>query len=104
VGVGAYNYTYLKPDEGAVMVYRGSALGAEPTFAWIFGGGKNDTDFGYSIAGAGDVNHDGQMDLLVGAPLYKLDDKEPQGRAFIFHGAAAGEVVYFQVHLPLVVR
>ncbi len=104
IGVGAYNYTYLKPGEGAVMVYRGSALGAESSFAWIAGGGKNDTDFGYSIAGAGDVNDDGQMDLLVGAPLYKLDDKEPQGRAFIFHGAAAGEVVYYQVHLPLIVR
>lgn len=104
IGVGAYNYSYLKPDEGAVMVYRGSPAGLESSFAWIAGGEKNDTDFGYSIAGAGDVNHDGQTDLLVGAPIFKLDDKEPQGRAFAFHGAEAGEVVYYLLNLPLIQR
>ena len=43
--------------------------------------------FGYSVAGAGDVDHDGFTDLIVGA---NLEDPDPSpnaaGRAYVFSG------------------
>ncbi len=86
-------------DEGAVLVFRGSAAG-------IAGGGPADADtlllsneeaswLGWSVASAGDVNGDGYDDILLGAPAY--DSINPPNRpvldwgiAYIFHGGPAG--------------
>jgi hypothetical protein len=50
--------------------------------------------FGYSVAGAGDVNDDGYEDVIVGAPFYDLgrlrDPENNEGAAFVFLGSAAG--------------
>jgi hypothetical protein len=40
--------------------------------------------FGQSVAGVGDINHDGYKDVIVGAPNYKLNT----GRAYIFYGGS----------------
>jgi hypothetical protein len=47
------------------------------------------TDFGRSVAPAGDVNGDGYSDVIVGAPEY--DNGLPdQGRAYLYLGSATG--------------
>ena len=40
--------------------------------------------FGYSVASAGDVNGDGNCDLIIGAPGYSTNT----GRAYIFYGGS----------------
>src|SRR6185503_19788510 len=44
--------------------------------------GESVTNFGTSVAGAGDVNGDGIPDVIVGAPFYG----GLQGRTYIFYG------------------
>ena len=104
VAVGAQRYTDDQREEGCVFAYRGSPLGLESSPNWMAGGDKADAGFGTSTAAAGDVNNDGKKDLIVGAPLFKFDERIVMGRAFVFHGAAAGEATIFQVFLPSIIQ
>ena len=45
--------------------------------------------FGFSVAGAGDVNGDGYDDMIVGAWRYDAGETD-EGAAFVFHGSATG--------------
>jgi hypothetical protein len=45
--------------------------------------------FGWSVAGAGDVNGDGYDDVIVGAPYY-TDGEQNEGAAFVVLGGANG--------------
>jgi hypothetical protein len=45
--------------------------------------------FGRSVAAAGDVNGDGFVDLVVGAPRH-YDDVAGEGQAFVYHGGVSG--------------
>jgi len=45
--------------------------------------------FGFSVAGAGDVNGDGYADVIIGAWRYDSGETD-EGAAFIFHGSAIG--------------
>jgi flavodoxin len=45
--------------------------------------------FGFSVAGAGDVNGDGYADVIIGGWRYDAGETD-EGAAFIFHGSAAG--------------
>jgi len=104
VVVGAHLYSLDQPTEGAVFVYRGSPIGPSEFSAWKAGGNKNETWFGYSTGAAGDVNRDGCHDLIVGAPLYKLDEKTILGRAFIYHGLPGSGEYWYSLHLPALWR
>ncbi|MFI5172202.1 MAG: integrin alpha, partial [Chitinophagales bacterium] len=45
--------------------------------------------FGRSISEAGDINADGYVDLIVGAPNFDNGSSD-EGKVFIYHGTAAG--------------
>ncbi len=90
--VGAWQYNDGgNSGEGRAYVYHGSATGisastnstpddANQITAW----------FGYSVASAGDVNGDGYSDVVVGALFYDDGVNTNEGRAFVYHGSAAG--------------
>jgi hypothetical protein len=90
--IGAYAYDDgANTNEGRAFVYHGSATGlsatpnstpddADQVSAW----------FGYSVASAGDVNGDGYSDVIIGAYAYDDGANTDEGRAFVYHGSAAG--------------
>ena len=65
--VGAPGYSYVHTDNGAVFGYFG---GSPPntTQDWSIYGYNSSSEFGSSLAYAGDVNLDAYHDLLIGAP------------------------------------
>ncbi len=52
-------------------------------------GSADGDEFGYSVAGAGDVNGDGYDDVIVGAPRNSSAGRRENGRAYICFGGAA---------------
>jgi predicted lipoprotein with Yx(FWY)xxD motif len=66
--------------------------GATGAILYTFNGDSADDEFGFSVAGAGDVNADGFDDLIVGAPR---DDNNGSnsGSARVFSGAD-GSILY----------
>jgi MYXO-CTERM domain-containing protein len=71
---------------GYAAVHLGSASGVSATAATTLSASAASEEFGYSVAGAGDVNGDGYDDILIGAP----DAASTAGRAAIYHGSATG--------------
>jgi hypothetical protein len=74
---------------GRTYVYHGSASGLSTTAAWMVDGPAQLISFGAGVATAGDVNGDGFSDVVIGAPGYDNGEGD-EGRAFVFHGSAAG--------------
>lgn len=68
---------------GAAYLYEGSPTGVA-TVASATLTVSASQGFGESVAGAGDVNGDGYDDVVVGDPSTST------GRAYVFHGSAAG--------------
>lgn len=74
------------PGRNQARLHLGGAGGLSPVAAWTaFGSGS----FGFSVAGAGDVNRDGFADVIVGA-VNDSNDQLLEGRAFLYLGSAAG--------------
>ena len=64
----------------AYIYYGGSPMDSGPDVTLI---GENNSDtFGWSVSAAGDVNHDGIADIIVGAVGYNSS----AGRAYIYYG------------------
>jgi hypothetical protein len=87
--VGAYRYDNGQLDEGRAFAYYGSAGGPSAVPDWTAESDQPSSQFGYSVAGAGDVNGDGYDDVIVGGPSFN-NGQEYEGRAFAFYGSAAG--------------
>jgi hypothetical protein len=98
VVVGAHWYDNEHTDGGRAYVYCGGPSGVSPTAAWTAEGGREEANFGYSVASAGDVNADGYSDVIVGA--YWDDGQfERAGRAYVYHGgedAVPVEIIAFE--------
>ncbi len=88
--IGASSYDDVFANEGRSFVYYGSATGvsAVPTSV-LDNANQLNANFGFSVAGAGDVNGDGYGDVIIGANGYD-DVFANEGRAFVYHGSAAG--------------
>lgn len=82
--VGARLYDLLKENEGAAFVYPGSASGVETVGSRLEINQGLGVLFGWSVAGAGDVNGDGESDVIVGATGFS-NPEEDEGGAFVFH-------------------
>lgn len=85
--IGMDNYDYSTSDEGAVFVWYGSSTGPSAGHNWMARGDNLYAHFGYTLDAAGDVNHDGYADLIVGA--WRSDDNVI-AHAYVWHGSAAG--------------
>ena len=89
--IGAFMYSNGQPEEGAAFVYHGAASGPSTTAARVLDINQTFSQFGASVAAAGDVNGDGYADVIVGAPSY-TNGEAGEGAAFLFPGSASGVV------------
>lgn len=72
---------------GGVYVYSG----LDGSALYQFDGENPGDAFGWSVAAAGDVDHDGRGDILVGAIGYA----DSTGRAYVFSGATGARLLTF---------
>ncbi len=89
--VGAYKGGANR--EGWVGLFLGSAAGPQTLPAWQVFGEHKGGEFGGAVDIAGDVDHDGYDDILVGAPNYSGEapsDQAGEGAAYLYYGAEDG--------------
>lgn len=87
--IGANGYDNDQTNEGRAFVYFGSADSITATNIWNSESDQNNSQYGYSITGAGDINGDGFGDLAIGAPFYDTGLANI-GRVFLYQGKASG--------------
>jgi hypothetical protein len=83
--IGMDNYESVYSDEGAVFVYYGSPTGPSTTYSWMARGNATYAHFGLSVDSAGDVNHDGYDDIIVGTIETYITT-----HVFVWYGGADG--------------
>lgn len=96
--VGAPNFSVIDDDRGRAWVVFGKGGGGAVELADVAagsGGFKIDGEAAGEFAGAGvgfagDVNGDGRIDVLVGAPFATVGDADYAGKAFLVHGQGGG--------------
>ncbi len=98
--IGAYRYTDDQSEEGCVLVYPGGPAGPAVSPQWMAAGNKAETEFGYTVSGAGDTNGDGYDDFAAGAPAYR-QNLTILGRAYLFEGFDDGLIRKY-LFLPVV--
>jgi hypothetical protein len=86
--VGVPNDPDNGKDAGKVMIFLGSDSKTDPDVAILGSGGER---FGFSVARAGDLNHDGKDDLIVGAP-FNDEGEYNAGAAYLFFGRDASDL------------
>ncbi|MBZ0271072.1 FG-GAP-like repeat-containing protein [bacterium] len=89
IAVGAPTHAGDQFREGRALVFYGSAAGLPASPSWIGEGNQSLANFGVSVAPAGDVNHDGYADLLVGANFFNTT-KTYEGKVFLYLGGPGG--------------
>jgi hypothetical protein len=92
--IGAELFDNGHNDEGQAFVYLGSASGLGPDGTplnadWTAQSDQAGAHFGFSVAGAGDVDGDTFDDVIVGAYHYG-NDQSGEGRAYAYLGSASG--------------
>ncbi|MCC6846494.1 MAG: FG-GAP-like repeat-containing protein [Bacteroidetes bacterium] len=91
--VGAPFWSNGEANEGRAFLYRGRSGGLDTTAAWTDEGNQINARYGHCVASAGDVNNDGNADIIIGAPLYDAGETD-EGRAYIYLGSTGGVVPF----------
>lgn len=82
------------PFEGRAYLYLGSNTGLDGIPSWSGTIEQNNSNFGWSVSGAGDINGDGYDDVVVGAVGFDGEFSN-EGRAFAYLGSPSGlELTY----------
>jgi len=89
VVVGAPYYDEKETDEGTVFLYYGSSSGLSSSVILTADPSQAYAEFGRSVSTAGDVNGDGYLDVIVGAPSYH-NGEDLEGMAFAYNGSSFG--------------
>ncbi len=79
--------------QGWAGLFLGSNGGPQSAPAWTAIGEKKGDLFGGALDGAGDVNNDGFMDIIVGASNFEglaPSDEAGEGAAYVYYGSATG--------------
>ncbi|HER35453.1 MAG TPA: hypothetical protein ENO19_08320, partial [Halothiobacillaceae bacterium] len=86
--IGAPEFKWGGNKKGAAYLYFGSSVGLKHEPAWFTTGDEQDGQYGYAVAGAGDVNGDGCDDWLVGARYQSPTDDltAGEGAVYLFFG------------------
>jgi hypothetical protein len=87
VGAPGYHKGFLT-NSGAAYLFKGTNVGIN-SFPTIMEGSQVNAQFGYSVAGAGDVNGDGHNDVVIGAPGF-TNGQQKEGVAYIYYGNQTG--------------
>jgi FG-GAP repeat protein len=80
--------TSVEGDEagGALRVVFGRSDPAAPDRGFLIRGDNDDLQLGSAAAAAGDVNHDGVGDVLIGAPGADIGNAVARGVVFVWYG------------------
>ncbi len=76
------------PDTGSARVYSGKTGSLLDTFV----GPTSDDQFGFSVDAAGDLDNDGQIDLLIGANVTDPNGRDV-GSVFAYSGATGNQLL-----------
>jgi hypothetical protein len=87
--IGEPEYDNGQAGEGRVVLYLGSSTGPAGVPDWTVESNALGARMGWAVAGAGDVNHDGYGDVVIGSPQYK-NGQSLEGRFDVYHGGAGG--------------
>ncbi len=87
--VGSPFFSNGQSNEGRVMAYYGGPAGLATSDSWTAESNQVNARFGQSVASAGDINNDGNSDIIIGAPLFDAGEND-EGRVFIYEGSTIG--------------
>lgn len=94
ISAPTYNGGEGQPNIGRVLLFLGSSNGLATTASWTMTGEQAGAKFGWSVASAGDINKDGNDDVVISAPfatnVINGTTYTGAGKVYIFLGNSVG--------------